>query len=123
MTTSSVPAWPFLLGALVLFVGGLAMLPVGGGVIVGWILLIAAVVLLLLGVQRGRKALAAAQTETVPAAAPTPVSAAAKSGVEEYYASEAAVRQSLAKPKRTCPECRSPVLDKAHECPTCGSAL
>lgn len=120
---SSLPAWPFLVAALGSFLVGLLLINLSGLGFVGWGLLVLVAPLAWMGVQRGRKALAAAD------AAPT---AAADSGDEPStkkektvgdYTSVKAVQSAMETPKKRCPECHSPVAEWQKECPTCSSPL
>lgn len=125
MASNAPPAWSYFLGALLAIAFGLFLLIGYENTVFGVGLLVAGAVFIVIGIQTGRRSLASAgppMEEAVASAdgAPTPLDVRERSVGD--YTNEAAVR-GIEKPKRICSECNSPVLPKASECPTCGSAL
>jgi DNA-directed RNA polymerase subunit RPC12/RpoP len=125
MGSSPLPAWPFLVGALLAL--GLGVWQVLGGNVIGWVLMALGLALFALAVRQGRQALAAAASDEGSGEPPAvPAASSAKeggSGLSAYYENEAAVRAMQKDARRLCKECGSPVLANASECPTCGSRV
>lgn len=117
------PAWPFLLGAVLLVVFGVVSFQ-QGNVFFGILVMAVALAVGAVGVRQGRRAMAGS-VEPHDASAPEPAATTVKEGgtaLSAYYENEDAVRSMQKESRRLCKTCGSPVLEKASECPTCGSA-
>ncbi len=126
MAAKGPPAWAYLVAALLFVASGaflvLQDVSTPGGVILG----LMGIAFGYLGVKEGQRAIRLLQpagTAAPVAAAPEGPKARPREASVDDYANVAAVRELQQKPKRTCPECRSPVQESAKECPTCSTPL